>query len=65
AVSQGLLAIEAVKKNNLEVACLVLNEINPNMLSNKESLAAYTDVPILPFAKGNLELFNSKIEKLI
>ncbi|MBT5548493.1 MAG: dethiobiotin synthase, partial [Gammaproteobacteria bacterium] len=47
AVSQGLLAIEAVKKNNLEVACLVLNEINPNMLSNKESLAAYTDVPIL------------------
>ncbi|MBT5407421.1 MAG: dethiobiotin synthase [Gammaproteobacteria bacterium] len=65
AVSQGLLAIEAVKKNNLEVACLVLNEINPNMLSNKESLAAYTDVPILAFAKGNLELFNSKIEKLI
>ena len=65
AVSQGLLAIEAVRKNNLEVACLVLNEINPNMLSNKESLAAYTDVPILPFAKGNIEFFNSKIERLI
>jgi len=65
AVSQGLLAIEAAKKNNLEVACLVLNEINPNTLSNKESLDGYTDVPILPFAKDNLKFFNSKIERLI
>ena len=54
AVSQGLLAIEAAKKNNLKIVCLVLNEIKPNTLSNKESLAAYTDVPILPFAKGNI-----------
>jgi len=65
AVSQGLLAIEAANKNNLEVACLVLNEINPNALSNKESLIGYTDVPILPFSKGNLEFFNSEIERLI
>ena len=53
-------AITAVK-----IVCLVLNEIKPNTLSNKESLAAYTDVPILPFAKGNIEFFNSKIERLI
>ena len=65
AVSQGLLAIEAAKKNKLKIVCLVLNEIKPNTLSNKESLAAYTDVPILPFAKGNIEFFNSKIERLI
>ena len=65
AVSQGLLAIEAAKKNNLKIVCLVLNEIKPNTLSNKESLTAYTDVPILPFAKGNIEFFNSKIERLI
>ena len=65
AVSQGLMAIEAAKKNNLKIVCLVLNEIKPNTLSNKESLAAYTDVPILPFAKGNIEFFNSKIERLI
>jgi len=65
AVSQGLLAIEAAKKNNLEVACLVLNEINSNTLSNKESLARYTSVPILRFSKGNLEFFNSEIERLV
>jgi len=65
AVSQGLLAIEAAKKNNLEVACLVLNEINPNTLSNKESLTGYTNVPILLFSKDNLEFFNSEIERLI
>ncbi|MDB9866100.1 dethiobiotin synthase [Candidatus Thioglobus sp.] len=65
AVSQGLLAVEAAKKNNLKIVCIVLNEIKPNTLSNKESLAAYTDVPIIPFAKGNLEFFNSKIERLI
>jgi dethiobiotin synthetase len=65
AVSQGLLAIEAAKKNNLEVVCLVLNEINSNTLSNKESLARYTSVPILPFSKGNLEFFNSEIERLV
>jgi len=65
AVSQGLMAIEAAKKNNLKVGCLVLNEINSNSLSNKESLAGYTDVPILPFSKGSLEFFYSEIESLI
>ena len=65
AVSQGLLAIEAAKKNNLKIVCLVLNEIHTNTLSNKESLIGYTDVPILPFSKGNLEFFYSEIERLI
>jgi len=64
-VSQGLMAIEAAKKNNLKVKCLVLNTINSNSLSNKESLIGYTDVPILPFSKGNLEFFCSEIERLI
>tara|TARA_B110001469_G_scaffold51948_1_gene50360 strand:- start:935 stop:1075 length:141 start_codon:yes stop_codon:yes gene_type:complete len=45
--------------------CLVLNEINSNTLFNKESLAAYTDVPILPFSKDSLEFFYSEIESLI
>ena len=65
AVNQGLLAIEAVKKNNLEVLCLILNEINSNTLLNKESIAGYTDVPIIPFSKDNLESFYSEIERLI
>ena len=65
AVSQGLLAIEAAKKNNLKIVCLVLNEIHTNTLSNKESLIGYTDVPILPFSKDSLEFFYSEIESLI
>ena len=65
AVSQGLLAIEAVMKNNLEVLCLILNEINSNTLFNKDSIAGYTDVPILSFSKDNLEFFHSDIERLI
>tara|TARA_B110000967_G_scaffold156523_1_gene161547 strand:- start:306 stop:947 length:642 start_codon:yes stop_codon:yes gene_type:complete len=65
AVCQGLMAIEAAKKNNLEVMCLVLNEINSNTLLNKESLAAYTDIPILSFSKNSLEFFYSEIERLI
>ena len=65
AVCQGLMAIEAAKKNNLEVMCLVLNEINSNTLLNKESLAAYTDIPILSFSKDSLEFFYSEIERLI
>jgi dethiobiotin synthetase len=60
-----LLAIEAVKKNNLEVLCLILNEINSNTLFNKDSIAGYTDVPILSFSKDNLEFFHSEIERLI
>jgi dethiobiotin synthetase len=65
AVSQGLLAIEAAKKNNLKIVCLVLNEIHTNTLSNKESLVGYTDVPILTFSKGNLGFFYFEIERLI
>ncbi len=57
--------LNPLMKNNLKIVCLVLNEIHTNTLSNKESLAAYTDVPILPFAKGSIEFFNSKIERLI
>ncbi len=65
AVSQGLLTIEAAKKNNLTIVCLVLNQIRVNDLRNKESLSCYTDVPILSFSKDRLKLFCSEIETLI
>lgn len=65
AVSQGLLAIEAAKKNNLTIACLVLNEISSNTLSNKEALNSYTDVPILSFSLDKRKLFLLEVEGLI
>ena len=65
AISQALLTLEAARKNKLTVACVVLNVVRRNNLSNKEALAAYTEVPIISFSQGDLEAFCSEIEKLV
>ena len=65
AISQALLTLEAAKKNNLAVACIVLNVVRRNNLSNKEALTAYTKTPVISFSQGGLEAFCSKIEKLV
>lgn len=65
AISQTLLTLEAAKKNRLIVACVVLNVVKGNSLSNKEALAAYTETPIISFSESGLEAFYSEIERLI
>ena len=65
AISQALLTLEAARKNKLTVACVVLNVVRRNNLSNKEALAAYTEVPIISFSQGDLEAFCLEIEKLV
>ena len=65
AISQALLTLEAAKTNKLTVACVVLNVVKNNSLSNKEALAAYTETPVVSFSQGNLEAFCSEIEKLV
>ena len=65
AISQALLTLEAAKKNKLAVACVVLNVVKSNNLSNKEALAAYTEAPVISFSQSNLEAFCSEIEKLV
>ena len=65
AISQALLTLEAAKKNKLTVACVVLNVVRSNNLSNKEALTAYTKTPVISFSQGGLEAFCSEIEKLI
>ena len=65
AISQALLTLEAAKKNNLTVACLILNAVETNNLSNKEALAAYTETPVVSFSQGGLEAFCLEIEKLV
>ena len=65
AISQALLTLEAAKKNNLAVACVVLNGVRRNNLSNKEALTAYTKTPVISFSQGGLEAFCSEIEKLV
>ena len=65
AISQALLTLEAAKKNKLTVACIVLNVVKSNNLSNKEALTAYTETPVISFSQGGLEAFYSEIERLV
>ena len=64
AISQALMSIDAAKKNNLEVSCVILNEIIPNSLSNKKGLIKYTNIPVISFSKKRMEGFYSDIEVL-
>ena len=65
AISQALLTLEAAKSNNLKVACVILNMIESNSLSNKEALVAYTETPVVSFSQGDLDAFCSEIERLV
>ena len=65
AISQALLTLEAAKNNNLTVACVVLNVVESNNLSNKEALAAYTETPVVSFSQGDIGAFCADIEKLV
>ena len=65
AISQALLTLEAARKNKLTVACVVLNVVRINNLSNKEALKAYTKTPVISFSQGGIEAFCSEIEKLV
>ena len=65
AISQALLTLEAAKKNKLTVACVVLNVVKSNNLSNKVALTAYTETPVISFSQSGLEVFCSEIGKLV
>jgi len=65
AISQALLTLEAAKINKLTVACVVLNQVRGNSLSNKEALTAYTQTPVVSFSMDSLEEFYSEIERLV
>lgn len=65
AISQALLTLEAAKNNNLIVACVILNVVENNNLSNKEAIGAYTETPVVSFSRGDVDAFCSEIEKLV
>ena len=65
AISQALLTIDAAHKYNLRVACVVLNRIEGNTLSNLEALKAYTKAPLVGFSLTSLERFWVDIKGLI
>ena len=65
AVGQALLAINAAESHKLDIVCVVLNEMEPNHLSNAESLSAYTKTPVIEYSKNKQKHFFVEIEKLI
>mgnify|MGYP000353064292 CR=1 FL=1 len=65
AISQALLTLEAAEKNNLSVACVVLNQVENNELSNIDALKAYTNTPVVCFSLADLDRFWADIERLI
>ena len=65
AVTQALLTINAAKSQQLNIACVILNEIEPNKLGNAQALRAYTKAPIIEYSKNKLSNFCSEVERLI
>jgi len=59
------LALEAAEKNEVTGACGGLNEDRNNDLANKETLAAYTETPVVCFSHSRLGAFYSEIERLV
>ena len=65
AISQALLTINAAEKNNLNVLCIVLNQISRNNLSNREAICAYTKTPVISFSLEGVKEFCLEFEKLV
>ena len=65
AVGQALLTVNAAKSQNLQIVCIILNEIEPNQLGNAEALRAYTETPVIEYSKSNLSFFCSEVERLV
>lgn len=65
AVNQALLCIDALKKQNLQIAAIVLNQIIPNNLANAKAIRNYTDVHIVVFSMDNQAEFCKQMLLLI
>ena len=65
AIGQALLTINAAKSQKLKIACVILNEMSPNYLSNAEALRSYTETPIVEYSNNRVEAFCSEIDGLI
>ena len=65
AISQALLTINAAKSKKLKIACVVMNEISPNHLSNAEALREYTETPVIEYSISRAKVFCSEVECLI
>mgnify|MGYP006421519643 FL=1 len=51
AINQALLSLRAAKEHNVDVAMLVLNQLNSNNLDNAEAIERYTGIDVVVFNK--------------
>ena len=65
AISQALLTINAAEKSNIDVLCIVLNQISKNSLSNREAICAYTKTPVISFSLQRVKEFCLEFAKLV
>jgi len=65
AVNQALLALNAAKNYQLNVAMLVLNQIQPNGLNNALAISQYSDANVVVFNTKNLERFNAEAKDIL
>ena len=65
AISQALLTLCAAQHNKLKVACVVLNQVENNELSNIDALKTYTITPVICFSHTQLDRFWLDIKGLI
>ncbi len=65
AISQALLTINAAEKSNIDVLCIVLNQISKNSLSNREAICAYTKTPVISFSLERVKEFCLEFAKLV
>jgi dethiobiotin synthetase len=64
AVNQALLVIKVAEQHNLEIACVVLNQIIENTLDNVIAIKRYSDCKVVVYNEKKLDLFESEIDRV-
>lgn len=65
AINQALLSLRAAKEHSLDVAMLVLNQMNNNSLDNAQAIGRYTQTKVVVFNKGNQSDFVKMVLDLV
>ncbi len=65
AINQALLSLRAAKEHSLDVAMLVLNQMNNNNLDNAQAIGRYTQTKVVVFNKDNQSDFVKMVLDLV
>ncbi len=65
AVNQALLVIKVAEQYQLEIACVVLNQIKQNTLDNANTIRRYGACKVVVCHKNSLDLFAQKMVQIL